>query len=237
MQAEIDAWHCKREQGWLVDRLSTRAGIRRHKALEELEAEHAKLGYQSEAVVRSRDIYLHTLAVIDRLIKLPPEKVLPEIHALRADLGDYLLYTRSELAEFAEGDQARQNLQAALIWCEGLGARRAETDLKPVIEHALLTWDYMLECVNKPQDVLTVLDEAHGRYGCRACQAIDSSRDIERGRSMDNPYVDWQLESDLSQLVLADRLAIRQTLPVTGIAACLEADTSLRAASLTDEFK
>ena len=48
MQAEIDAWHCKREQGWLVDRLSTLAGIRRHKALEELEAEHAKLGYQAK---------------------------------------------------------------------------------------------------------------------------------------------------------------------------------------------
>ena len=223
------------KQRQLALNLYARGRMMKNKAPEDLQYRHQNLGYQSELVVQSRDVYSHTLAIIERLADMPQEAIVAELHALRVDLGDYLLYTRAELAEFAEGDQARQNLQAAL--CQ---EQRAETmllaasNLEPVIHNALLTQEYMLECVNKPYGVLEILDRVHR---CSQCYKIDSQRDIARGRLMDNPYEDCKLESELSQLALADDRAIRHLLPIKGIACCLAAETHLQSISLPENLK
>ena len=233
LDASLEAKLEKRQQQQLVANLITQKRIIKCKALGDLESAHSRLGYQSESVVCSQDIYLHTLALLEYLGKLRPETIVAEIHALHADLGDYLLYTRLELEEFAEGNQARIDLQ------ESLSHHNNETmwsaaDLESVIDCALLTQEYMLECVNKPQNILEVLGRLH--Y-CRHCQQIAQEVDIERGRSMDNPYEDSQLRSELSQFALADKLAIRENLPTKGIDYCQRAGAHLQVAPLSVDFR
>ena len=235
LRAVHDQEYQQREQQKLVLNLHSRRRIIKNKALEDLQGRHQALGYQSELVVQSRDIYSHALAIIERLADLPPEVIVTELHALHVDLGDYLLYTRAELAEFVEGDQARQNLQEAFCREQQTGTMLAAANsLEPVIHNALLTQEYLLECVNKPYSVLKILDRVH--Y-CSRCRNIDSQRDLERGRLMDNPYENCQLKSELSQLALADDRAIRHLLPIKGATSCLAAETKLQTIPLPENLK
>ena len=210
-------------------RLKERRGIIRNKAELDLETAHERLGYRNCEIVHSQDVYLPALIAVEGLQESEDHDLIPEIHALQADLTNHLAQAKQPMQEFSSADQAQEYINNYLQYHDSKDSMKMiARDLQPMSEIMDKIHDYLLSDIHQAKTPLEILRKTHH---CEHCQLTPHQENKNQPKPPNNYSQDTH-QSQFSKNILVNEAPVRQTLIELGLQNCHEAQKILKGADL-----
>ena len=234
-EAQIEAAN---EEVWQKHRLKRirialreRRGIIGHKAALDLETAHQRLGYRNCDIVDFKDIYLPALIAIKGLQESSDHDLIPEIHALQADLSNHLASAKQPMKEFSDADRAQTDINNYLKHHASQNSVQILAhNLEPLSQMINQMHDYLLSDINEAKTTLEILCKTHSCELCRLVPQPESRNHPDSG----NNQLPYARQSSLSRNILTNEAPVRQALVELGLQSCQEAQEVLQVADLDD---